>query len=128
MSAPATSTAYADFDNDGDLDVFVLNNLGPAKLLRNDGGNNEHWIELKLERKQKNRFAVGAKIRLVSGQVAQVRQVGSQGSYLSQNTLIQHFGLGTQSMVDTLEVTWPGGKKQVLHQLMSNQIITVIEE
>ena len=120
--------AYADFDNDGDLDVFVLNNLGPAKLLRNDGGNNEHWIELKLERKQKNRFAVGAKIRLVSGQVAQVRQVGSQGSYLSQNTLIQHFGLGTQSMVDTLEVTWPGGKKQVLHQLMSNQIITVIEE
>ena len=120
--------SYADYDNDGDLDVLVVNNIGPAKLLRNEGGNKQNWIELKLRKTDKNTFSVGTKIRLVSGQITQVRQVGSQGSYLSQNSLIQHFGLGNHTLVDTLEITWPGGKKQIMNQLATNKLIEVTEE
>jgi hypothetical protein len=120
--------AYADFDNDGDLDVLVINNLGPAKLLRNDGGNKQNWIKLKLKKNQSNTFALGTKVRLVSGQVEQVRQVGSQGSYFSQNSLIQHFGLGEHSNVDTLEITWPGGKRLLRLHIKPNQLISLSEE
>lgn len=120
--------AYADYDNDGDLDVVVINNQGPAKLLRNDGGNKQNWIKLKLKKNHSNTFALGTKIRLVSGQTEQIRQVGSQGSYLSQNSLIQHFGLGEYSTVDTLEVTWPGGKRLIKHHLKTKQLITLTEE
>jgi hypothetical protein len=120
--------AYADFDNDGDLDVLVINNLGPAKLLRNDGGNKQNWIKLKLKKNQSNTFALGTKVRLVSGQVEQVRQVGSQGSYFSQNSLIQHFGLGEHSNVDTLEITWPGGKRLLRLHIKPNQLISLSEQ
>ncbi len=120
--------AYADYDNDGDLDICIVNNLGPAKLLRNDGGNKQNWIEIKLRGKGKNKFGYGTKIRLVSGQTGQMRQVVSQGSYFSQNSIVQHFGLGGQNIVDTLEIIWPGGRKQYMYQLPSNQIITVTEE
>ncbi len=120
--------AYADYDNDGDLDVLVSNNIGTARLLKNEGGNKQNWISLNLKKSGKNIFGVGAKIKLVSGQTQQVRQVGSQGSYFSQTSLIQHFGLSDQHMVDTLEVTWPGGKKQVMHQLAANQLITITEQ
>ncbi|PIV74509.1 MAG: hypothetical protein COW56_04835, partial [Rhodocyclales bacterium CG17_big_fil_post_rev_8_21_14_2_50_68_7] len=87
--------AFADYDNDGDVDVFVVNNGGPAKLLRNDGGTKNNWIEVRLEGVKSNVSAIGAKLRVVAhGLMPQVQQVGSQGPYCSQNSLVQHFGLG----------------------------------
>ena len=120
--------AYADYDNDGDLDICIVNNIGPAILLRNDGGNKQNWIEIKLNRDKKNIFGYGTKIRVVAGKTRQVRQVASQGPYFSQNSIVQHFGLAGQNIVDTLEITWPGGHRQYMYHLPPNQIITVTEE
>ena len=119
--------AYADYDNDGDLDVVVVNHDGPAVLLRNDGGNRAHWLKVKLEGRRSNRTAVGAKIRLVAEHTTQVREVGDQASYLSQNDLTEHFGLGTIAQVDSLVVIWPSGLHQVWTGLPSNQTVRLVE-
>ncbi len=119
--------AYADYDNDGDLDVVVVNHGGPAVLLRNDGGNRAHWLKVKLEGRRSNRTAVGAKIRLVAEHTTQVREVGDQASYLSQNDLTEHFGLGTIAQVDSLVVIWPSRLHQVWTGLPSNQTVRLVE-
>jgi hypothetical protein len=120
--------ALADYDRDGDLDVLAVNHGGPAVLLRNDGGNRNCWLQVKLEGRRSNRDAVGAKIRLVSGGMVQVREVGDQAPYLSQNDLTEHFGLGASETVDSLVISWPSGIRQVLTQVRSNQTLHVVEE
>ncbi|MEK7379911.1 MAG: ASPIC/UnbV domain-containing protein, partial [Gemmatimonadota bacterium] len=97
------------YDRDGDLDLVVVNNGGPAVLLRNDGGHRGNWLQVAVRGTKSNRQGLGAKLRLVAGGVAQVRQVGVQPSYLSQNSAVEHFGLGPVPAVDTLEVIWPNG-------------------
>ena len=119
--------AVADYDNDGDVDVVVVNNGGRAILLRNDGRTDNGWLELVLKGQQSNSVAVGARLRLVTDSVVQIREVGAQGSYLSQNSIVQHFGLGTRNTVDTIEVTWPSGLKQVLTNVTANQLLHITE-
>ncbi len=119
--------AFGDYDNDGDVDVFVVNHGGPGVLLRNDGGNRHRWLAVRLAGDRSNRSAVGAKLRLVAGPTVQIRQVGAQSSYLSHNSLVQHFGLGTLQAADTLEVRWPSGVRQVVVGPASNQILQVSE-
>lgn len=119
--------AFGDYDNDGDVDIFITNNNGPGILLRNEGGNQNQWLQVNLEGVQSNRQALGVKLRLVTRDRAQLRQVGAQSSYLSQNSLIEHFGLGVELSVDTLEIIWPSGVRQVLHNIKTNQTIHVIE-
>jgi len=119
--------AFGDYDNDGDIDVFIVNNGGPGMLLKNEGGNKNKWLKVSLQGVQSNRSAIGTKVRLVTGKSVQIRQVGAQSSYSSQNSLIQHFGLGESAKVDTLEINWPAGTRQVFNNLPANQTVEIKE-
>ena len=120
--------AYADYDNDGDIDVFIVNNLGPAILLKNNSNNKNNYFKCELRGVESNSIAIGARLTLWANNEIQIRQVGSQSSYLSQSSYIQHFGLGKTNQVDSLEIIWPGGKRQVVYDMASNQNILIIEK
>lgn len=100
--------AFADYDRDGDVDLIVVNHGEAPSLLRNDGGNKAAWLEVVLAGNP-----VGARVRITVAGDRQVRWLGAQGSYLSQNSPTLHFGLGSATSVDTLEVTWPDGSHDV---------------
>ena len=117
--------AAGDIDNDGDLDLLVTNNGQSADLLRNDGGGANALVVRAVTRT--NRDAVGARIRVVTGGKAQVRDIRAGSSYLSQNDLRQHFGLGGAASVDRIEVTWPTGKLETVAGVAANQIVTIQE-
>ena len=119
--------AVADYDNDGDLDIIIVDNGGPAVLLRNEAGPANSWLEIQLEGSPRNTQALGARIRLVAGTTVQIREVGTQGSYLSQHSIVQHFGLGEHHAADTLEITWPGGEQTILSDVPARQILMVKE-
>jgi hypothetical protein len=100
--------AIADYDNDGDLDVAINSNNRPAVLLRNDGGHAAgHWITLRLVGVRSNRDALGAVVTLTAGGRRQLREVRSASSYMSQNDMRLHFGLGAATKVDAIEIRWP---------------------
>ena len=120
--------AYGDYDNDGDLDILITSSGGPARLFRNDGGNDNNWITLRLVGQQSNRDGIGAKVRLRSGAVTQTASVKSGSSYCSQSQLAVTFGLKAAQAIDKLEVSWPRGKTQVLKALPINSMITIHEE
>jgi hypothetical protein len=119
--------AYADFDNDGDLDIIIVSNLGPAILLKNNCNNRNNYFKCTLKGEISNSYAIGARLTLWGGNDIQIRQVGSQSSYLSQNSNVQHFGLGEIDKIDSLEIIWPSGRRQVLKDLSSNQHILISE-
>ncbi|MFQ5747677.1 MAG: FG-GAP-like repeat-containing protein [Gemmatimonadota bacterium] len=114
--------AFADYDRDGDVDVFVVNNGGRAALLRNDGGNRNAWLEVRLEGTRSNRSAYGTKVRAFTPAGPQVREVGAQSSYLSQSSPVVHFGLGPGGEADSLLITWPSGVRQVVRGPLSGRI------
>jgi enediyne biosynthesis protein E4 len=119
--------AYADFDNDGDLDVLVTTNGGPARLLRNDGGNRNHWLRVRTVGAGSNRDGIGARIVVSAGPTKLPGLVKTGSSYCSQSELPVTFGLGTAAKATRVEVTWPSGKVDVLTDVAANQTITVQE-
>ncbi|MFN8008388.1 MAG: CRTAC1 family protein [Terriglobia bacterium] len=118
--------AFADYDHDGDIDVVVVNHSGQAWLLRNEGGNKSHWLDVKV-RGKKNVFALGTIVRVTLGDRTQLQQIGSQPSYLSQNSLTAHFGLGRSEKADRVEVIFPGGKTVVRQDIPCNQTLSIEE-
>jgi len=120
--------AFGDYDNDGDVDILILNMNDPPSLLRNDGGNRQNWIKLKLVGTHCNRTAIGARARVTTGKRTQMDEVHSGDSVMSQSDLRLHFGLGATETVDQIEVKWPTTQKtEVFKQVAANQILTIRE-
>lgn len=119
--------AYADFDHDGDLDILVNTNNGPAVLLRNDGGNRNHWIAVKLIGRKSNRSGLDSIVRIQSASGKQWQVVHSGSSYCSQSDLTLTFGLKQDSSVSRISVEWPSGKVQDFANIAPNRIVTIDE-
>ncbi len=119
--------AFGDYDNDGDVDIFIVNNHGLGVLLRNEGGNRNNWLHVKLIGTTGNRDAVGAKIRLRTSNLTQLREINAGSSFLSCNSLTAEFGLGSRSVIDLLEVIWLNGKTSIFRNIQANQRLVIIE-
>jgi len=120
--------AIADYDNDGDQDIFVVNNHGPAQLLQNQRNLKNNWLTIILNSLQKNRSGIGAHLQLYTGEHVQFRQIGAQSSYLSQHSMRAHFGLGDTEQIDSLLIRWPDGKQQKITEIQTNQILTISKQ
>lgn len=119
--------AYADFDRDGDLDVLVTANGGRPRLLRNDGGNANRMLRIRIVGTASNRDGVGARIDVTAGGRTRWQRVRTGSSYLSQSELAVTFGLGARTRADAVEVTWPSGRVDRLGAVPADRTITVEE-
>jgi hypothetical protein len=119
--------AFADFDNDGDVDVFVNNVHDTPDLYRLDVRGTRSWLAVRLVGVASNRSAIGARVRAVVGDAIQTQEVRGGGSYYSQNDLRTHFGLGSASKVDRLDVRWPNGGEESWSNVEVNRIVTLRE-
>ena len=118
--------AFGDFDNDGDVDILIVNLNEPPSLLRNDLRGKQNWIKVKLEGVKSNRSAIGARVLVRYGGKVQAQAVVSQSSFYSCNDPRLHFGLGSSTGAD-IEVFWPNGTHEKLKAVAANQLVTVRE-
>jgi hypothetical protein len=119
--------AIGDLFNDGKLEAVVENLKGQPMILRPEGGPENHWISFQLEGVKSNRLALNARVRATAGDLVQLGEVISGGSYLSQSDLRIHFGLGDHQRVDKAEVLWPDGKVETLTNLIADRFYYVRE-
>ena len=134
----ARGSVHFDFDNDGDQDIFVVNQkptkdvtyyggVVGSKLYQNESSNDNNWIKIRLRGKQSTTRGLGARVRVVCSYLNMIREVDGGSSHASQNSSIIHFGLGENKKIDSLIVSWPGGKKQYLLDIIPNQLIEIEE-
>ena len=126
-TGPGEGATWGDYDNDGDLDLYVVNYNQSNKLYRNNGDSN-HWIIIKPVGTTSNRAGIGARIEVTTGTSTQIREVDGGSGFCSQDSLWVHFGLGSNERIDTLKIKWPGGKVQTLSNITTDQILPITEE
>jgi hypothetical protein len=123
----ARGAAYADIDRDGDLDVLITTNHGPAYLFRNDGGNRNNFVTIRTKGVKSNRDGIGAVVRVQSASHRQWSVVHSGSSYCSQSDLALTFGLAHDPVVAAIDVEWPSGMKDHITNVPANQFLTIEE-
>jgi hypothetical protein len=123
----ARGAAFGDYDNDGMIEILINNQNAAPSLLKQAMRPDNHWIELKLAGVLSNRSALGARVRLTAGARTRYEEVRSGGSYLSQNDLRLHFGLGPAKRADRIEILWPSGRRQVLSDVPADRVVPVEE-
>ncbi len=120
-------TGLDDLDNDGDIDVVVLNSRREPTILRNESETGNHWIEIRLQGTKTNRDGVGAHVRVVAGELVQIDEVHSGRGYQSHHGTRLHFGLGPRERIDRVEVRWVGGNTEVFEDMGIDRIVTLRE-
>ncbi len=126
-AANGRGVAWADFDDDGDLDLFNATTSANT-LFRNDTETTNHWLKVRLEGVSSNRSAVGARIKVTTGDMTQMRQVTAGEGYMSCPPLEQHFGLGQAEIVDRIEIIWPSSSiVQIFEDVPADQVLIVVE-
>lgn len=119
--------AFADLDNDGDVDMVVNDLDGPPQLLRNDGGNTNNFVTIRTIGVKSNRDGIGAKVKIVTGDLTQISEVRSGASYISQNDMRLHFGLEKRTKIDLIEIRWPSGAVEKITNATVNKFLTIKE-
>ena len=118
---------FADYDLDGDIDIVVTNSNTAPRLLRNDGGNRKNWLQIRLIATNGSTDAIGTRVKITTGKLTQIREVRSGDGYLSQQDLTLHFGIGDYEQVDSIEVQWQTGTKQLIESVPANQVLSLEE-
>jgi enediyne biosynthesis protein E4 len=119
--------AFGDLDNDGRVDILVNNQNDPPTLLHNESGNVGHWISIRTTGTKSNRDGIGARVTLIAGTLHQIQEVKSGGSYLSQNDLRVHFGLGSATKIGRIQVRWPSGTTDTVTDVQADRCVTIQE-
>ena len=126
-NASRRGAAFGDLNNDGNVDIVVLNMDGPPQLLLNDGASHNHRVLFKLVGTKSNKMAIGAKVRVTAGKLVQTAEVRAGGSYLSSSDPRLHFGLATETKMNQVTIRWPSGDKEILKDLSADFIYTLTE-
>ena len=119
--------AFGDFDNDGDLDILITNSNDTPDLLRNESRNSNHWLMIETVGTQSNRDGIGARVKVVTDSISQIREVKSGSSYLSQSDMRLHFGLGEASVAKLIEIQWPSGLIERFENVKADQVLRAVE-
>ena len=129
-SIPAQSrrgAAFGDVNNDGNVDIVIVNVGAPPTLLVNQGGNGNHRVLFRLIGTKSNKMAIGARVTVKAGKLTQFNEVRAGGSYISSNDPRLHFGLGSEDKMAEVEIRWPSGRIEMLHDVPADFIYTIIE-